>query len=372
MLDKLFPLGIAKETAFCNREQERQRLEQNTYAIRHTLLTSPRRYGKTSLALKVIQDSKLPYASIDLFMALDAETILTRILNGISPLLSQLIPRTKKAVSKIEGFIKSIRVTFKVHDTAIEFSLAPMGQEYTKTIWEVLTGLDQLAKQYKKKIIVFIDEFQDITNTNASSEIEAAIRNVAQQTSNIAFIFSGSNRHLLANIFDDSTKPLYKLCDRMILERISVEHYQKFIQTAARKNWSKQLDTDTLQQIFIYSSCHPYYLNVICSRLWRKKTLPSTLDVIKIWREYALEEIGGVARELESLSVNQRIVLQTIAKFDTVKEPTAQKFLNTIKLQHASVLQAIKVLLQRDYIFKNHDGALALVDPLIKYIITME
>ena len=75
MLPQTFHRGIAAAEGFCNRKEEIARLTQNILQTTQTLLISPRRYGKTSLALRVIESTKLPYAYIDLFMKTNAESV---------------------------------------------------------------------------------------------------------------------------------------------------------------------------------------------------------------------------------------------------------------------------------------------------------
>ena len=366
MVQDLFPLSLAQGKAFCNRIIEQERIQNNIQNIRHSLLASPRRYGKTSLALKAIEDSKLPYASIDLFMAYNENKILSRILDGIAPLISKILPKTNQALKKLEEFIKSIRASFKVGKIEFEFTLTPIRQDFTKTLWDILTGLDKLAEKHNKKAVIFLDEFQEISYSTCANDIEAAIRHVAQKTSHLTFIFSGSNRHLLASIFDDRTKPLYKLCDRIILERISPQHYTPYIQDAAQKKWKKSLPPSTLEEIFTLSDCHPYYLNVICSRLWQEQHFPTKEAPLSTWKNYLKEETGAIANELEALSSNQRIILQAVANSNDLKEPTSQQFLKQVKLSHASVSQSVKALLQKDYLYKDSQENIRVLDPLIK------
>ncbi len=364
-----FPLSIAKGEDFCNRKAEKERITHNVNNIIHTLLVSPRRYGKTSLALKILQEAELTYAYIDFFMALTPEKIVTRIINGINPTISKLLPKTKRAIRQIEDFFKSLRVGLQLGQANMEFSLTPINQDGAKTIWDLFEGLDQLAQKENKKVIVFMDEFQDIIHTSLCDDIEAAIRHVAQKTSNLIFIFSGSSRHLLSKIFDDKSRPLYKLCDRINLERISRKHYEQFIQTAAKHKWQGALANDVLEQIFSYSKYHPYYVNVICSRLWRQRLIPKVTDVVNTWSQYAEEEFGAVAKELDALTTNQRLILQTIAQLGSVKEPTAQAFLQLVKLAHGSITQAIQSLTQKDYLYKTSNGNITLVDPLTAWVL---
>ena len=84
-----------------------------------------------------------------------------------------------------------------------------------------------------------------------------------------------------AKIFEDQSRPFYKLCHRMIIQRISEQHYIKFLNTLAEKQWKKLLADETLAAIFHYTQCHSYYLNVLCSYLFEKKQAPTINEVKK-------------------------------------------------------------------------------------------
>ena len=73
-----FPLSVAEGAAFCNRVDEIARLEYCINHLRPTLLVSPRRYGKTSLALRSIAKSQMPYGQFDFFSVMD-ETDIERV-----------------------------------------------------------------------------------------------------------------------------------------------------------------------------------------------------------------------------------------------------------------------------------------------------
>ncbi|MFM8454384.1 MAG: hypothetical protein ACKOAD_05425 [Gammaproteobacteria bacterium] len=87
-------------------------------------------------------------------------------------------------------------------------------------IVQSLEKLHELAKNKNKKIIIFMDEFQVIGEIMDNYSIEAAIREVAQKSTHIAYIFSGSNTHLIEQMFYDKKRPFYKLCDLITLNRI--------------------------------------------------------------------------------------------------------------------------------------------------------
>src|ERR1700676_2122256 len=91
-----FPSKLAKAPRFCNRIKERGLLSNNIKLGRHTVLVSPRRYGKSSLVHQVVVDLQLPCAAIDLFLAHDGKAITKRILDGISSAISHIMPLSQK------------------------------------------------------------------------------------------------------------------------------------------------------------------------------------------------------------------------------------------------------------------------------------
>ena len=86
-----FPLGLATGEAFCNRVEERKTLLNNIKGCRHTLLSSPRRYGKSSLAEKVIFEAGLPSEKIDFFIAKDVKVIEQCIVKGVRKLINKAV-----------------------------------------------------------------------------------------------------------------------------------------------------------------------------------------------------------------------------------------------------------------------------------------
>lgn len=106
----LFPLSVASGKAFCNRIDEAERLKLCIAQHRSVLLVSPRRYGKTSLALHGIKQSGLPYAHIDFFSAVDDQDIEYAILRGIGKLISSLESAPQKALALATDFFSGTHI----------------------------------------------------------------------------------------------------------------------------------------------------------------------------------------------------------------------------------------------------------------------
>ena len=101
MSNDIFPSKLALGEQFCNRVDERQLLKSNIKKCRPTVLISPRRYGKSSLVHQVVSELNLPYASVDLFLAHNDLAITKRILQGVSEIVSNILPPREKLLARI-------------------------------------------------------------------------------------------------------------------------------------------------------------------------------------------------------------------------------------------------------------------------------
>ena len=246
-----FPLGLAQGQAFCNRVNEREKLSSNIKLNRNTLIISPRRYGKSSLALYVLQEMDVPYVRVDLFLTMDESSMVRAILTGVNNLLNRIISKPMQAIALVKDIIKHLAERWSIGTDGVELLLTRREQsEDALAIKEALFILEQLLAKQKRKAVFFIDEFQEISSTKNSRAIEGAIRNVAEKNKHLAFVFSGSNRHILSNIFDDRARPLYMLCDKIILERIAKGDYKKFIDDIAKQRWGESPLNDFYEQLF--------------------------------------------------------------------------------------------------------------------------
>lgn len=370
MPDLFFPQGLALKGNFCNRTQEQERLKNNLLSARPTLVISPRRYGKTSLVLNVLHQLKLPYSAIDLYAELNDIEIQNTVLSAIGDILYAVESAPKKALAVVADFFSDFSVNFKFVDSHVRIEFSRTQKSPAKTILEALKKLDATLKKKNKKAILFFDEFQRVHQISENATLEGSLRHVAQESQNIAFVFSGSNRHLLSQMFDDRSQPLYKLCDRVVIERISEEHYLPFIQQKAHDRWKKYLDPTIINTILELTEKHPYYVNTLCHRLWLLDKPPSKKEeklIHSVWHQYALEEKSTVMNELELLSTNQAKLLMAMAKYSIGTSPMSKEFLSLTGFSSSSTAQSAKILLQKDYLYRQ-DNKLFILDPLIKYL----
>ena len=362
-----FPLGLAEGESFCNRVQERKKLQNNINNSTNTVIVSPRRFGKSSLILYVLNEIKISYGRVDLFVALDEATVAREIIDGVNCLLNLVAGKPELIISSMKEILKNVSTKWSIGTDGVSIELTRKEKkDNALAVRDALIILDEVLKKKKKRAVFFIDEFQEIAVVAEAKGIEGAIRSVAEKSRNLVFIFSGSNRHALSSMFDDRSRPLYMLCDKITLGRIEKEDYVTFINKAAIKKWGKPLTNGFFDKLFNFTEMHTYYVNLICGRLFSEKnSLPTASAVEESWWKYVIEEKTRTSIELSKLSLIQKKTLILIAN-GQVNNLTSKDVLEKISTTSASVIKALKSLTAKDYVYETEEGNHRIVDPLIQ------
>ena len=365
--EKYFPQGVATDNAFCNRETERSALKSSISAHEHIVLVAPRRYGKTSLITQVLKENKFPGTSIDFFFVLTQAEVSKHISEGISQIISTLLPRTKAACNKLIESVRSLnpKLTFNLLGQKLELSTK---QTTERSISELLLALDQFADKANKSCVVVLDEFQQIAELKENHAIEAAIRHAVERSQRVSYIFCGSKRHLLNEMFSDKFRPLYHLCDLMTIDRISAKNYYEFLNKTAKKRWKKTLDRDVVIEIIYLTENHPYYVNALCRRLWRYDNTPTIEKVRNTWDEYVNQQSPWITTDISELTLNRRKVMTALA-YQPTNEPQGRNFSNKTGLNPSGIKKSLTDLQKLDLIYKNQQGYYHVLDPAIAYFI---
>lgn len=368
MKENLFPLGIATGPAFCNRQDERKHLSGNITSGRHTWLMARRRYGKSSLIAQTLMDlarrrARLRTITVDLLVTHDAESLERRIREAVGILAGKILPANQKILRYLREVFGSLKAELVIDERGPEIRLIRGGAPQ-ETILAALMGLDRIARRYKTRAALVFDEFQQLGRMRGHESLEAAIRHAAERARSVSYVFLGSERQLLAELFESPERPLYRLCERLNLDRISVAEYAQYLADAATLRWQRKLSAPARDAILTLSMRHPYYLNALCGRMWVRRHPPTRDAVVSEWSRYAEDERHRVSATIVNLSANQRAVLAALAR-ESTSQPNSRAFLERVRLPSASVRQSIDVLTQKDLVETQDQGALTLVDPVL-------
>lgn len=367
MIKRYFPQGIVTDQDFCNREKERAELAASITSGEHVVLMAPRRYGKSSLITQVLKENQFIGLRIDFFFVLTQEDVMKNIAAGVSKVISMLLPKTKTAATKAVHQIMSLnpKLTFNLFGQKLEISAT---QTVGNSISELLLTLDQFAKEAGQTCVMVFDEFQQIGDLKENHAVEASIRHAVEQSECVSYIFCGSKRHILSEMFNDKSRPLYHLCDLMTIDRIHSESYFIFLDQLAKNRWHASLSDNTLREIVQLTENHPYYLSGLCRRLWRMNSLPTEKDVKKLWHEYVNQEGVWISNDLSNLTLNRRKLLTALA-YRATQEPHGIEFYENVGLNASLVQRALADLQKLDLVYKTPEGYYELLDPAMAYFI---
>lgn len=364
-----FPLSLALGKAFCNRKTELQVLKHNLAESRPSLIVSPRRYGKTSLAMNAINQLKLKHTKFDFLSAIHENDIEQIILKGAGRLIGAIEKGPGKALKVATDLFAGLSIKLNMDKLGLSIEINKKSDNSAVSILKILERIEKLAQRYNEKLVLFFDEFQRVYEVSENQSIESVIRQIAQESRHLSFIFSGSNRHLLYQMFNDRNRPFYKLCDRMTLDRIGENEYILYIQNISKKTWGNELDLKIIENIFSCTERHPYYLNLLCSRLWMRKKIAME-NVTEVWQDYILEERSQVSIELDLLSKSQKKLLIALARCNGTDTPRSSDFERLSGMPGATITQALKFLERKDYVFKDKSGRYSILDPMFKAVLS--
>lgn len=369
---QLFPLGKAYEDAFCNRTEETKRLVGNILSCKHTLIIAPRRFGKSSLAEKAILESGLPSIKMNFHLCTSEDEVCALIVDNVIKLIGKSIGSVEKIITSIKKYITNLEPAISFGTDQSTLKLIPKTQvNASVVISEALLLLENLLREKKKKAVIFIDEFQEIAQISKVHAIEGAIRTAGQEMQNLSIIFSGSIRSLLLSMFEDENRPLYKLCRKIKLERISATDYEKHIQNIAINTWGVPLPESSMNTIISLTNRHPYYINYLCDSVWElhaDQNVPNENAIRSAWDCVVVEEWSDALKELSQLALIQRRILRYIAN-NSVTNIYAQSSFTAINSPPSTVASAVNVLIKKDYIEQDDSGYYTVINPLLAAVL---
>lgn len=358
--------GYAGPDYFCDRVKETQQLVELTTNGNNMALISPRRVGKTDLIHHCFQQPEIKERYYTFHIDIYATTSLRDFVNVFGrAILDELKPKGKAVWEGFLSVLRSLRseITYDANNFPT-WSLGLGDIDYpATTLDEIFVYLGKADKP----CMVAIDEFQQITRYTDSPNMEATLRTYIQKCINATFIFSGSKRHLMGEIFTSPSRPFYQSVLIMNLRPISVEKYTEFAQMQFQKE-GKDIDGEVVKEVYrrfdAVTSCLQRVMNVLFL-----KTLPGqccTVEMVDGAVEYILDMFTETYADLiDKIPEKQREVFIAIAREGKAKAITGKPFIKKHHLQTVSVITAaVRALLDKDLITSDK-GTYMVYDPFL-------
>ncbi len=354
---------------FCDRENETNKIITGLKNGQDITLYGYRRLGKSALIKHVFHHLESEYTCIyvDIWGTINAEEFSKQLIN--STIQSKLLSK-KRFRDKVFDFLKSIGASFKIDVDGLP-SVDVIYKERNSG-FESLDELFSFIRKLDVPVIIAIDEFQEIRNYSNHVPFEAKLRAITQDAGNVQFIFSGSEKHLLTDIFTSYRNPFYQSTRMMTIDKINEEAYKEFV-TQHFESAKKQIQPDVLNFILKASYRHTFYAQAMLNLLFSVSKKTVELPEYKTYfKNFILEKSPYYSELPELLSRHQFILLKAIAKQGTVANPTSSDFLLKSGINSASSMhRLVNSLLDKQLILKE-DEAYRLYDVFLEYYLKME
>lgn len=373
MLNNPFVLiGDIPPQYFCDRQQEIARLVQGIKGGENICLVSERRMGKSRL---VKHCYKLPEIH-DHYYLFYVDLLHTSSLRDFAFAFGRCVFDTlqskgEKFARQFLATVQSMTVTMSVDPLSMMpqfgLSLNPNAQiEYTfESIFRYLENAD-------KPCIVCFDEFQQI-NKYQEKNVEALLRGYIQHMGNAHFIFSGSERHMLEEMFNSSAHPFYNSASHMNLDAIPQDKYVEFVSYWFGQ-YNKHIDADLVRLIYQIAESNTYAMQRISHKLFEFVSENETADrqqLTQAVHNIIEEDTPRFARLLSHVPERQQSLLFAIAKEGRVQKIMSGPFLRKYHLMSSSAVQnAIKHLLDLDLVTQDEKKQYAVYDIFLRMYLT--
>ena len=315
---------------FCDREAELEKILTNIKNGIDTTLVSPRRMGKTGLIYRLFEQINetgdvetiyvdiYPARSLSDFVKLLAEAILVKFPEKTS--IGKLF------IEFIKGFKPLIGYDVLTGEPQIQISYqSDQEKEYT------LQGLFRFLDMQDTKIVLAIDEFQQITDF-PEKNIEALLRTYTQQLKNIRFIFCGSRKSMMIDLFSNAKRPFYASTQYLVLDKIDLASYKAFITGKFTEN-DIRIEDDAVDYILSWTRQHTFYTQSVCNRIYSMDEKVVSIQLVKRACNELLKRSEAVFFQFRQLlTPGQWNFLIAVAKEGEVTQLTAQKFIASYEI----------------------------------------
>ena len=351
--------NIVKGEHFYDRDEELLRLMQTLEGGNNIVLYAPRRYGKTSLVNKALNELKAKgYKTVylDFMSVYSKETFITNYTKAIVEEEGFSIEQTlKKIAGWLRGLVPSVSFDSSGNPS---FSVSRIeGFEKEDSLKDVIDLPDKLASKEQKWIVAF-DEFQEITTLNGES-FEKLLRVCIQHHQNVSYIFLGSRTHLLKDMFNNKNRAFYNAAMLMNIDVIDKEESIAYVQSKFQQNI---IDRETAGYIVDKAFLIPYYIQFISAELWQdniitsKKITKETVDkavdrIISLKSDYYWELTGRQTTYRKKVLKALSEMPDEIFSKETTKRFNLGAVSSTQKALEVLIEQGIVDKINKKYIF---------------------
>ena len=365
-MDSPFQYGtLATDKNFIDRVAERAELKQMLSSGINVSLVSPRRWGKSSLVLMAMNEltaerKDIRVCYLDAFNINSEDEFYNAFASAILSCVSTKMEKILRAAKQyLGGIVSSINLSDGLNDL-LSVSLKYKPQETDKI--EILNLPEKIARDKELRIIVCIDEFQQLVKLAGYPEMEGKMRSVWQKQKHVSYCFYGSKKHMMLDIFANSQKPFYRFSQIIFMPKIKKEDWVPFI-IKGFSSTGKSISDEFAAVICDTIECHSWYLQQLCFFVWYATDNEVTESILSESIQRMIDTNAPMfISDTEKLTPSQKEMLKAIAA--GVEQLSSEATLSRYRLGNPNTIARNKKVLEEKAFIDSENGKLTISDPV--------
>lgn len=349
VINPFIVLGTIPDPYFCDREKETERLVRYLTNGQNVVLHAPRRIGKSKLIEHCFEqpaiNGKYYTIFVDILQTGNLQEFTYEFGKAVFEATASLGDKLMKQFAQT---VQSLHTEYTI-DPMTGFPKLSLSIGHIENAIYTIEEVFRFLEQADKPCIVAIDEFQRIADY-PEKNVEAILRTHIQKMRNCKFVFAGSDRHLLGQMFQDYNRPFYNSAATITLEQIERSKYNAFA-TMHFEEYDKHIAPEDVDRIYDLFDGNTFAmqktLNIAFSLTEKKEWC--TIDTIRQAIDEIIEENDFSYRtHLMSVGSSQKEVLYAIARSGKAMQITSAAFVGKYRLGSASSVQSAVRKLKAD------------------------
>lgn len=364
---------IATEKNFTDRETETANLVQSFTSLINTIIISPRRWGKSSLVNKAAklameQDRKLRICHVDLFNVRNEVHFYSLLAQKV---IAATSTKWEEAVESAKSFFSHLVPKISIgSDPTNEVSIDFDWESIKQNPDEVLDLAEKIAKKKGVKIVICVDEFQNISEFTDPDYFQKKLRSHWQQHQNVAYCLYGSKRHMMMEVFTNSSKPFYKFGNLMFLDKIDTPCLVEFFNTRFSET-GKTITEDAANLIVKLVDNHPYYAQQLAQLSWLRTKDVCDVETVREAHAALVEQLSLLFVTItETLTTQQLNYLNALIAGE--KAISSTDVMHRYQISSTTSIARSKAALIKNDILDIKAGEISFQDPIYAYWLKSE
>ena len=354
--------GYESAEYFCDRVAETQQLTMLLRNGNHVALISPRRMGKTGLlyhcfAQQEIQKEFYTFL-IDIYATKNLQDMVYQMGKCI---VTRLKTRGQAAIDRFLQVVSSLRSGISMD--GLGNASWNLGIGDIKSPAFTLEEIFNYLQDADRPCIVAIDEFQAVANY-PEVNVEAMLRTYVQKCRTAVFVFSGSQKSLMSEMFSSPARPFYQSVSLMFLKPVALMEYELFAKRLFEKR-GKRIADGVVKTIYNRFDGTTWYLQKVLNQLFATKSEVAIEDVETAIRQIVVQNEDAYKDILFQLTIRQRDLVVAIGEEGKATKITGMEFVKRHHLNSASSVQKAAIVLMDKQLLTHQQGVYEVYDKFL-------